>query len=310
MENKELDFSVVICCYNPDLEKLKKTIISVVNQKDVTFEIIISDDGSKENYLTVLKTWIDENKIKNVRYNFLKNNVGTLKNLISGIEMSKGKYIKDISPGDYLFDQYSLKRYKKCFEEEGMNIIFSRAVFYTEDGRILKITVPKFKSSEKDKNLKKNVCLYRDYLLGSTMSYRREMIKYFYEIKDVVRLLEDYPFTYLALINNEKFSLLNENLVWYEYGTGISTSSNSNILDLEKIKFYEYLEKNYSDDKFVRKSLKFIRLLESTKFNKMKAYISKPSYLLKRIHSKIYNKFRKYPKIDYQKMQEITELKK
>ena len=45
MESKEFDFGVVVCCYNPDFEKLKKTIISIVNQKDVSFEIIISDDG-------------------------------------------------------------------------------------------------------------------------------------------------------------------------------------------------------------------------------------------------------------------------
>ena len=38
--NSNFDFSVIVCCYNPDFEKLKKTIISIVNQKEVSFEII------------------------------------------------------------------------------------------------------------------------------------------------------------------------------------------------------------------------------------------------------------------------------
>lgn len=309
MENKELDFSVIICCYNPDIEKLKKTIISIVNQKDVSFEIIISDDGSKKNYLPELKKWIDENKLANIKYNFLKENVGTVKNLISGIEVSSGKYIKDISPGDYLFNEYSLKRYKKGFEEEDLDIIFSRAVYYNEEGKIFKITNPKFKSSEKNKNLKRNVCIYRDYLLGATVSYKRDMMKYFYEIQDSVRLLEDYPFTYLALINNEKLGIINEYLVWYEYGFGVSTSSASKILDKDRVKFYEYLEKSYLHNEYVKKSLKFIKLFETTRLSKIRAYITKPSYLIRKIQSRIYNKFRKFEKVDYNLIFDITQLK-
>lgn len=33
MENTNYSMSVIVCCYNPNIEKLKKTINSIYNQK-------------------------------------------------------------------------------------------------------------------------------------------------------------------------------------------------------------------------------------------------------------------------------------
>lgn len=104
--------SVIVLCYNPDLEKLKCTIISIIKQKDVEYELIISDDGSALDYRRELKDWISElNLSVNVIYNFLLDNVGTVKNILSAVKLANGEYIKTISPGDYFFDEYSLSVY-------------------------------------------------------------------------------------------------------------------------------------------------------------------------------------------------------
>ena len=107
---EKYDFSVIVCCYNSDYEKLKKTLISISKQKNVSYEIIISDDGSKDRAIEQIKAWVDEHNISNVRYNFLPENIGTVRNILSAVKVAQGKYVKTISPGDYLFDEYSLQQ--------------------------------------------------------------------------------------------------------------------------------------------------------------------------------------------------------
>ena len=310
MENNELDFSVVICCYNPNFEKLKKTIISIVKQKNVSFEIIISDDGSKENYLNKLESWINEIGLRGMKYNFLKENVGTVKNIISGMEKSEGKYIKIISPGDYLFNEYSLERYKKEFEDKNCSLIYSRAAFYDENGLVLNKYNPVLINTEKNRYLKRNVCFFMDSLIGATVACTRDMIKYLYEISGVVRLLEDYPMSYLALMNNEKVCFIKEYLIWYEYGTGISTQSISSKLENDTNKFLKFLSKNYSKNRAVLKSVKYLNLIRNYSGTKttIKLSLLKPSYFFEVLHERIFKRFRKFPKVDFGDIDKITNL--
>ena len=41
-----IDVSVIVVMYNPVLDKLYKTLDSIICQKGVSFEIILCDDGS------------------------------------------------------------------------------------------------------------------------------------------------------------------------------------------------------------------------------------------------------------------------
>ena len=64
--NKSIDLSAVIVTYNPNTNKLLTTIKSVLIQRDINLEIIISDDGSKTFPEKEVKDFFE-------RYNF--NNV-------------------------------------------------------------------------------------------------------------------------------------------------------------------------------------------------------------------------------------------
>ena len=46
----EFQVSVIIATYNPDWIKLKRTLLSVLLQKKLSFEIVVVDDGSRENF--------------------------------------------------------------------------------------------------------------------------------------------------------------------------------------------------------------------------------------------------------------------
>lgn len=257
MENNMFDISVIVCCYNPDILKLKKTIISINKQQDINYEIIITDDGSKKiEYKELLINWIKDNKINNVSYNFLENNVGTIKNIISAIELSNSKYIKLISPGDYLFDNNSLKKY---YEElnSGNDLVFSRSVHYFEE-KIYPIQYPENDKIYKNKNLLKRVVKYNDYISGATIAFKKDIgLNYLKSIETNIKYLEDAPLTFLMLLDRKKVKAIDEFLVWYEDGSGISTNSSvSPLLVNDYNNLYEYLSKNYSKNRLVKKSIK------------------------------------------------------
>ena len=44
------DVSVIIVTYNSDWEKLRLTLLSTVKQRNISIQIIITDDGSEETF--------------------------------------------------------------------------------------------------------------------------------------------------------------------------------------------------------------------------------------------------------------------
>ncbi|MCC8174693.1 MAG: glycosyltransferase, partial [Odoribacter sp.] len=63
---KELyDVSALILTYNPNLQKLLMTLKSFLLQKGLLLQIVVSDDGSEENYFTEVERMFK-------KYNFTK----------------------------------------------------------------------------------------------------------------------------------------------------------------------------------------------------------------------------------------------
>lgn len=254
-EESLYDFSVVILCYNPDLDKLKKTIISIVKQVSVTKEIIIADDCSKVNYEQEIKSWITENNIKDVKYSFLKENAGTVQNILNALSISQGRYMKPISPGDYLFDENALLEYKNTFEKEKCDATFSDSIYYSEYGVVNKRQYPHNRNVFKSKKLPKTYRLYNTFFLGATICTTKELwikgLEYF-EGKD--RLLEDYAIMCYLFFFNYRVVGIDQPLVWYEFGTGVSTvTKRSEQLNKDCGAVIAKFERDYPDNKFIKK---------------------------------------------------------
>ena len=43
-------FSIILLTYNVDMDEVKLTLKSILEQKFTDYEIVVSDDGSKENH--------------------------------------------------------------------------------------------------------------------------------------------------------------------------------------------------------------------------------------------------------------------
>lgn len=92
--------SVLVLTYNPSKQKLIATLKSIIKQENVDIQVIVSDDGSKENYFEEAKEFLEKNNFTDYKFVNCEKNQGTVKNAIRAVGVSNGEYVKLISPGD------------------------------------------------------------------------------------------------------------------------------------------------------------------------------------------------------------------
>jgi glycosyltransferase involved in cell wall biosynthesis len=90
--------SVIMAVFNGG-NSIRRTMDSVLSQKDVDFEFIIVDDKSTDNTLQILHEFITDHRIK---FYMNDTNRGVTESLIKAIEVSEGTYISRIDAGDVM----------------------------------------------------------------------------------------------------------------------------------------------------------------------------------------------------------------
>lgn len=250
------DFSVIVCTYNSDIDKLFKTLKSIIWQENCSFEIIITDDGSNVFNVAEIEQWFKVNKFKDYTIIANKQNRGTLKNHLEGVKKASGKYIKGSSPGDFLYDRYTLCKYKNFIENNNYLVVFGRAAYYSfEDGNIniYEKSNPNDLEPYINKNKQvifKNYLYYRDYILGSALIVERNiLLKYLLLIQNEIIYAEDCSYI-LMVADGIDIGFLDEFIIWYEYGTGISTSGSkyySEKIWQDNLKCFEILVRRHPE---------------------------------------------------------------
>ncbi|MEG0021461.1 MAG: glycosyltransferase family A protein [Bacilli bacterium] len=90
-----MKYSFIIAMYNAELY-IEDCIKSILNQTEKNFEIIIVDDGSKDNSYNIVKKYLDNNIVKCIRQT--NKGCGGARN--TAIENSKGEYIIIVDADD------------------------------------------------------------------------------------------------------------------------------------------------------------------------------------------------------------------
>ncbi|MBO4640660.1 MAG: glycosyltransferase [Treponema sp.] len=258
MKDYKYIFTVLLVTYNSDWDKTRQTLYSILSQQEISFEIIIADDGSANNNFDCVKQYFENNNFKDYKLVANSENQGTIKNLLSGLDKAEGKYVKPLSPGDFFYSELSLfNAYKFIYTNEA-SVYFGRTAYYCIENSntiiIENTSNPKDINPYKKNDLKKikrNYFIRMDSIIGASIIYNTGKIKqYLPKLSELAKFAEDYSI-YMLLANNEKISYLNiENdnsdyFIWYEANTGISTQKQSKwheILKIELKAVYKYLE--------------------------------------------------------------------
>ena len=227
------EVSVVVATYNPNESKLLNTLKSIINQKSVDFEIFVCDDGSSRKTLNRIKEIIHGLEL-NAQISLIvhEKNQGTCRNILDGLYAANGKYIKLISPGDFLADDYTLHNWVNYMEKSEAKISFGKIICYSEDKNGFQIMQTQLCPQNEelysgDCNLNKcivNYLILRDRPVGAAfLSHREYTIKYLERIVEKVTYAEDFAYD-LMLLDGIYIKSYPENVVFYEVGNGISTN--------------------------------------------------------------------------------------
>ena len=224
--NNKCKVTVAVISYNPVWEKLRNTLKSIVWQENADFEIIVADDGSENDRFDQVEQFFGEKSFTN--YRLVKNpvNQGIVKNVLSAVNVAQGKYIKLISPGDFLYDENTLHEFVDFAEKNPAAFYFGNMFYYSrnEDGSVQIYNDKKnpcdlrpWKKHDM-KQIRKNYLVNCDYICGAVSMYNTQKFsEYLNKISSRVSFAEDCSMIYM-LANNENVYYTNK-----RGGYGMST---------------------------------------------------------------------------------------
>ena len=228
--------SVVVCLYNPDLKKALLTLASIVCQVNVDYEVILADDGSREDLTGALKKYLLESGFEG-HVEVLRGdlNQGTVKNIANALEYVRAPFVKLISPGDCLYCDTTLATIVGHLEKTGADLAFGKAVYYSlsPEVEVFDISRPSFPEKYDMERFGRAVALDNiltnwDLVLGVTMSFRTSSFKSAIgSLVGHVKYVEDNTSLVSIMMKGGTTSLIDCFVVWYEYGSGVSTRRDS-----------------------------------------------------------------------------------
>lgn len=119
MEKSTIDFTVIVPVYNAE-EYLDRCIESILNQTFTNYELLLVNDGSKDNSLQILRKFEKIDKRITV---FTQENQGVSVARNQGIENAKGEYICFIDSDDWVENDYLENLYKNKTSDDTLVIL-------------------------------------------------------------------------------------------------------------------------------------------------------------------------------------------
>ena len=184
----QVKYSILIPTLNR-LEYLKFAVESVVNQKYINWEIIISDNNSSDDVAGYINS-LHENRIK---YHKTEAVVPVTENWNNALNMAKGEYIIMLGDDDALTSNYLIEideildRHKEC------ELIYTGAMVYCYPG-VLKEYINGYIQYEKSRILNGD----KEYILNKTQAHQL--------VKDATNFNMSYSY-------NMQFSVIRRELI-------------------------------------------------------------------------------------------------
>lgn len=124
--------SIIIPSYNTE-KFIKRCLESIAKQTYKSLEVIIVDDGTKDNSNNIIQEFVDRDK----RFKLIKHDVnkGLFQARITGVQASKGEYFAFVDSDDYISIDFYRLLVNKATETNADIVIADFADKY-EDGRL------------------------------------------------------------------------------------------------------------------------------------------------------------------------------
>lgn len=215
--------SIIIPCYNAE-KTIKRCLESVISQTYKNIEIVIINDGSIDKTDSIIKKYINDNRIK--YYNRSNHGIGKTRNF--GIKETTGEYITFLDSDDYLPND-AIDNLYKLAQKNKLDLVVSD--YYVDNKNIKSEKIKSFPIT----NVKNNPNLIFDINLAPwNKLYKKELIE---NIKFEENLkYEDAPFVIESIIKAKRIGKLDKETYYYVVNSNSETTiRDERIFDIFKI---------------------------------------------------------------------------
>ncbi|MCR5147050.1 MAG: glycosyltransferase [Clostridia bacterium] len=228
--------SVIVPVYNTE-KYIKKCLNSILEQKDVDYEIIVVNDGSTDNSAEVIKEYAEKYTDK-IKY-FEKQNGGLSDARNFGISKATGDYLCFVDSDDYIDSQLFEKA--KPFIEQNLELIKYKCIRVNENHEeIEKVNGPIFGNTTGVEAF--NRLFTEDVLIEPAWLYfykREYFVKNNFEFP-VHKYHEDWAIVPFILINAKSVASIDVYGYYYVQSTNSITRNNDD--EKTKARAYDMLE--------------------------------------------------------------------
>jgi glycosyltransferase involved in cell wall biosynthesis len=166
--------TVICVCYN-HARFVTEALDSVINQTYPNVELIVIDDGSTDGSGKLIKKWMANHP----EATFILNgkNLGYCKTFNKAYQLSKGKFIIDLSADDLLMPnriEEGVKILEKAGEDYG--VAFSDAQYMDEQGNPIRLHSEKFPHETVPSGDVYKEVIQRYFICSPTMMFRKSVL--------------------------------------------------------------------------------------------------------------------------------------
>lgn len=284
MNNKKPFFSVYIPAYNQS-QTIIETLDSIKNQTFTDFEIILRDDGSKDNTYQIAQ------KYKDSRLKVFKNkvNLGYSGNLNQGIKDCIGEYIFFLA-GDDLIDKNTLKLYYDAIKKHPKAGAITRTYYWFDKDYHQPVRLKPTLSSKSKQFFSINDSPQKIFLLLNTIDqlsglcFKRSLMKVNFNQEPWIS--HGYP--WLSIFKNYPAIFIKEYTLAVRIGLSATRTNiykKSPMVCWKEMVESVLFEKKYSKIKnaIIRDfiGINYIGLVQIRNYGSFRSYIREVSYLIK-----------------------------
>ena len=190
--------SVIMGVYNNEYT-IKNAIESILNQSYKNIELIITDDNSSDNSISIIKNYLNQ---KNIRLIVNKKNIGLTKSLNLMIEASKGKLIARQDADDISLEK-RIEVQVGQINKLNLDFVSSRAKNLQTNKNIPNISY----------NLPyKFLIKYKNPFIHGTLVIKKDVLLQLGNYDERFKYAQDYKLMIDAIDKNYKFKVLRKPL--------------------------------------------------------------------------------------------------
>lgn len=190
-------FTICVATYNSS-KFILEALESIRQQTYPYLDLIISDDKSTDETVSICKEWIEKNKsrFRNVSLVIADKNTGTAGNLNRGVRLCNTEWIKCMAGDDALYIDFISDFMKKYANSEHDVLLTDAGVFDSElnDDKLSYYLTPNSRFFSEDVENKQYKILLRRNFLGPSIISRKKIFDQVGGYDEKYPLIEDWPF--------------------------------------------------------------------------------------------------------------------